>query len=104
IGASNAIVNAGPARARMIGSDRCGMLGWGTPAWIAPNRAPIVSTGKCKSCASSVVTINATNGPGIRVETLGQTTMMASVATATASAQGLTVSNARTYASHFGTN
>ena len=94
--ASRAIVNAGPASAWMIGSDRCGMLGCGSPAWIAPNRAPIVSTGRCSSCASSVVTISATNGPGMRSETRGHTMMIASVATATTNAHGLTVSNAWT--------
>jgi hypothetical protein len=43
-----------------------------------------------------VVTISATNGPGMRVEIRGHTTMIASVATATTSAQGFTESNAWT--------
>jgi len=41
---------------------------------------------RCSSCASSVVTISATNGPGMRVEIRGHTVMIASVATATTKA------------------
>ena len=94
IAARSAIVKAGPARPPMIAIERCGMRGAGRPAWISPNRAPIVSTGRCSSWASAVVTISATNGPGMRVEILGHTRMIANAATAITSAHGLTVSKA----------
>src|SRR6266566_3001093 len=104
IAPSSAIVNAGAASELMMAIERWGMVGRARPAWISPNRAPIVSTGRCSSWASAVVTISATNGPGMRAEILGHTRMIANAATATTSAHGFTVSKAWTYASHLGRN
>ncbi len=95
IAASSAIVNAGPASDATSGSVTCGSEGCGRPAWIAPNRRAIVSTGRWKSWTSTVVTMSATNGPGMRRSSLGHTRMIVKVATATTSAHGFTESNAR---------
>ena len=101
---SSAMVNAGAARVVSIASVTWGSAGRGRPASMTPKRVPIVSTGRCSARTSTVVTIRATNGPGMRRSTLGHTRIMTKVAKATRSAHGLSDSNACTYASHLATN
>ena len=63
--ASMAIVNAGPTSPVSCETVRCGSCGCGMAALSSPKRAPIVSTGRCIALTTTVVTISATNGPGI---------------------------------------
>ncbi len=73
---SRAIVKAGPMRPGSTLSDSGGNAGAGSAARTAPNRVPIVSTGRCRTRASSAVTMSATNGLGMRRLSRGQPTMM----------------------------
>ena len=101
---SIAIVNAGPMSPFSIGRVTCGRLGRGNAALMAPKRLPMVSTGMCNSCTSAVVTISATNEPGMRRSSFGQTRMMTKVSTASPSAAGLSESKCRANASHLAGN
>ena len=104
IAPSSAMVNAGPMRAGSWWSVRGGRRGAGSAALIAPKRLPIVSTGKCSSWTSAVVTISATKGLGMRSSRRGQATMMASAMTEITVAQGLIESKCAPNACHFSTN
>src|SRR5207244_8280298 len=84
------MVNAAPINAGIWWNVTAGSVGAGRAALITPNRLPIVATGKWRSCTAAVVVVSATNGLGMRRLTRGQRTMIASVATDTATAHRLT--------------
>ena len=97
------MVNAAPNKPGSWPRGTAGSAGFGSAALITPKRAPIVSTGMCRSWTSAVVRIRATNGLGMRRLMYGQPTMMPSASTATASAQGLSVPSRAPNACHFAT-
>ena len=88
IAASSATVTADGKSSRMRSAERAGKCGDGIPAWISPNREPIVSTGRRRSAAPTVARRIATIGPGIRRDTLGQKIRTASAKPDTARAAG----------------
>ncbi len=88
--ASIAMVKAGATKPRMVSHDVLGRLGLGSDAWISPNRSPIVSTGRWKSCTSAVMATSATKGAGIRRLSRGHSRMIANEASETPAAVQLT--------------
>jgi len=56
---SSAIVNAAPMSPGICWNETAGSDGAGRPAWMTPNRLPIVSTGRCSSCTAAVVPMSA---------------------------------------------
>src|SRR6266576_5742368 len=83
---SSAMVNAAPINAGIWWKVTAGSAGAGRAALITPNRLPVVATGKWRGCTAAAVAMSATNGLGMRRLTRGQRTMIASVATDTATA------------------
>jgi hypothetical protein len=96
-----AIVKAGPMRLGSALADSGGNAGAGSAARTAPNRVPIVSTGRCRTRASAAVTMSATNGLGMHRLSRGQPTMITRATPATSTAQGLKDWKCPAMACHF---
>ena len=67
----------------------------GQPEWIAPNRLPIVATGRRSSAAAAVPPTTTTSGPGTRRLTCGHTISVAIDAAESATAAGEAAARAR---------
>ena len=65
-----------------------GTCNGGNPAGTAPNRDPMVSTGRRNSATASVPSTSATIVPGMRAESFGTPSTTASVATASPALNG----------------
>src|SRR5262245_34461555 len=84
--ASSAIESAGEKSCGNSAQSKRGRCGTGSDVGTLPKREPTVSTGSEKSETATVVTSNATSGPGTRVETRGHKATIATVAAQSAAA------------------